>query len=124
MMERQIPYYPPYEGNYYYQYPYSGNWQYTPKVPLNSPPYYQTPYEYYAKPKLPENWHTSIHPEQAYYPGAMIHQGNNFFSYFHDENGQVDLDKMFSTVGQLANTVQQITPVVKQVGSFMRYFDK
>ncbi|WP_077297767.1 YppG family protein [Virgibacillus pantothenticus] len=33
-----------------------------------------------------------------------------------------DLDKMLSTVGQLANTYHQVSPIVKQFGSFIKAF--
>lgn len=41
---------------------------------------------------------------------------------FQDADGQIDINKMLATVGQLANTVQQVTPVIKQVGSVISYF--
>src|SRR5699024_11432066 len=67
------------------------------------------------------NWYP--HQQQQYYPPPNkpnhTQQVNNLKAYFQDSNGQVDFDKMFSTVGQLANTVQQVSPVIKQVGSLI-----
>lgn len=41
---------------------------------------------------------------------------------FLDENGQVDIQKMLQTVGQLADTVQQVSPVIKQLNDLIRAF--
>lgn len=41
-------------------------------------------------------------------------------SPFQNTNGQIDFDKMLSTVGQIANTYHQVAPIVKQFGSFMK----
>lgn len=65
------------------------------------------------------NWHPYAQSGETFYPPPKT---NNLLHYFKDNNGEVDLDKMFSTVGQLATTFQQITPVVKQVGSIMQQF--
>ncbi|MYL46288.1 hypothetical protein GLV94_11605 [Virgibacillus halodenitrificans] len=53
-------------------------------------------------------------------PGMQ--QGNGLLNYFQDNEGQMDLDKMLSTVGQLANTYHQVSPIVKQFGSFIKNF--
>lgn len=41
---------------------------------------------------------------------------------FQDENGQVDVNKMMTTVSQFAQTIQQVTPVVKQVSDLIKAF--
>ena len=41
-------------------------------------------------------------------------------NYFHDENGELDFDKMMSTTGQVMKTVQQVSPLVKGIGSFVK----
>jgi len=41
---------------------------------------------------------------------------------FLDENGQVDIQKMLQTVGQFADTVQQVSPVIKQLNDLVRSF--
>lgn len=46
----------------------------------------------------------------------------SLWTQFQNESGQIDVNKMLSTVGQLANTVQQVTPVVKQLGDFIKGF--
>lgn len=85
------------------------------------PPNYLTPYQYYAKPQQPPNWHTFSQPNnyatfnQQQPAGGVLH-------YFQDENGQMDFDKVMSTVGQVSNTVKQISPMVKQFSSIMKSF--
>ncbi|WP_099156484.1 YppG family protein [Virgibacillus ndiopensis] len=102
-----------YHGNFY-MHPQQGNYsQYQPQ----NPPIYKTPFEHFAKPKQPNDWYVNMQPNLTPYPPQKT---NGLFSYFQDKNGQMDLDKMFSTVGKLANTVQQVSPVVKQFGSIMK----
>lgn len=82
-----------------------------------------TPYQIYAKPKQPANWHTNSQPQQSYYyPIANQSPPSSILNYFHNKKGEVDFDKMLSTVGQVANTVKQISPMVKQFGSIMKNF--
>lgn len=47
---------------------------------------------------------------------------NSVMQQFLDENGNVDIQKMLSTVGQLADTVQQVTPVIRQLNDLIRSF--
>ncbi|WP_369419781.1 YppG family protein [Lentibacillus daqui] len=110
--------------------PYNQTWQ-SQQFPPVPPPQTQTPFDYFSKPPQPTNWYMSNQGQQANWP-PPANQGqsmnapypppkqNGLLAYFQDKDGHVDLDKMFSTVGQFANTFQQITPVVKQVGSFMK----
>ncbi|TQS76425.1 hypothetical protein DX933_00850 [Ornithinibacillus gellani] len=45
---------------------------------------------------------------------------SNAPSPFQNTNGQIDFDKMLSTVGQIANTYHQVAPIVKQFGALMK----
>lgn len=45
-----------------------------------------------------------------------------FLQQFLDENGQVDIQKMLTTIGQFADTVQQVSPVIKQLNDLVRNF--
>ncbi|KGX86574.1 hypothetical protein N784_04155 [Pontibacillus litoralis JSM 072002] len=47
-------------------------------------------------------------------------QTKGIMTYFMDKNGQLDLDKMLSTMGQVANTANQISPLVKGISTFMK----
>ncbi|ASK61263.1 hypothetical protein CFK37_03245 [Virgibacillus phasianinus] len=87
----------------------------------NIPPYNPTAYQYYAKPKQPGNWHSYAQPKQNFYGNVnQPPQVASMLNQFKDKNGDVDFDKMLSTVGQVANTFKQITPMVKQFGSIMK----
>ncbi|WP_404451193.1 YppG family protein [Virgibacillus necropolis] len=91
----------------------------------NIPPYKPTPYQYYAKPKQPVNWHTFSQPNQnhnAYHNQHNQPPAKSFLNHFQDKNGEVDVDKMLSTVGQVANTFKQVSPMIKQFGSIMKTF--
>lgn len=96
----------------------------------------QTPFEYYAKPTQPENWPfgTPSQQQQSYYQSQQ--QDPYFYqqqpqqpsttagilAQFQTAEGQMDVQKMLSTVGQLANTVQQVSPVIKEIGAMIRVF--
>lgn len=86
------------------------------------PPYNPTAYQYYAKPKQPGNWQAFEQPNYNYNATSNQSSPSGFLNYFQDKNGEVDFDKMLSTVGQVANTFQQISPMVKQFGSIMKTF--
>lgn len=40
--------------------------------------------------------------------------------YFQDDEGQIDFDKVLNTAGQVGNTYQQFSPLVKGIGSFFK----
>ncbi|MFB1051752.1 YppG family protein [Paraliobacillus sp. JSM ZJ581] len=78
-----------------------------------------TPYQYFSKPPHPAEWY----PEQSQSAfNTYGQQAKGFIQYFQDKDGQMDLDKMLSTVGQVANTYQQVTPMIKGIGSFLKGF--
>ncbi|MGY0693668.1 YppG family protein [Virgibacillus sp. FSP13] len=123
MFERPYDNYQPYQAytgyaNYYHMHPYYQTWQ-NQQMQQPNPAFFQSPFDQFAKPKQPNNWHAVMESQTSNNPYPPP-KSNGLFTYFQDKNGQVDLDKMFSTVGQFANTVQQISPVVKQVGSIMK----
>lgn len=89
-----------------------------PTIPPNKP----TPYQFYAKPKQPFNSHPFSQPNQGYYNSPNQPPPNSLLNYFQDKDGQMDFDKMLATVGQVANTFQQVSPMVKQFGSIMKSF--
>lgn len=115
----------------HYMYPVYPNYAYSQlNGPPPSPPQ-QTPYEQFAKPQQPINWETPMQQSANF----MQPNGNGNFNqqpnpypangiknYFQDKDGQVDFDKMLSTVGQLANTYHQVSPIVKQFGSIIKNF--
>ncbi len=115
-------------GHYYYDanhnplhshvQPSVGQHHSIPYAEPNGPP--TSPYEMYAKPPQ-----TNERMEQMNGPYSQAQQAptkppNPIMVHFYDENGQLDLQKMLSTVNQLANTFQQVTPVIQQIGSLFR----
>ncbi|QDP39141.1 YppG family protein [Radiobacillus deserti] len=124
---RQGPFYSPYQpGNAYKGFPMKGKqygfpskWQPVngPQSPVGSP-YPMTPYQFYQKPPQPNNWgnYFQQQPQQGQYGKPP----NPIMQYFQDENGQLDVDKMFSTFGQISSTVKQVSPIVKEFGSMFK----
>lgn len=49
-------------------------------------------------------------------------QMNSLLTQFQNSEGQIDVDKMLNTVGQLANTYHQVAPIIKQFGSLIKTF--
>lgn len=123
MQNRPYYNYPP---DVHKQYPYTQypNNPYIQQHGLQQQPQLkQTPYEQFAKPQQPLNWapmeqatSANFNPEQNASPGS------GFKAYFQDEDGQVDFDKMLSTVGQLASTYHQVSPIIKQFGAIIKIF--
>jgi len=60
---------------------------------------------------------------QPPYPGMAPKQQSikkGFMGYFQDDEGQLDFDKVLNTAGQVGNTYQQFSPLVKGIGSFFK----
>lgn len=120
MFER--PFYPPYQvydgyADYSYGGPYPEELGWPHQDPSGMPVYSQTPFEYFAKPAQPTSWPGAFGPQSK---SASAFKSNEFLTYFQDKDGQLDLHKMLTTAEQFANTFQQITPLVKQVGSLVK----
>lgn len=138
----------PFKNSYYstHDYPVYEQTSFDPYGQHVRPTPPMTPFEQFSKPAQPMNWPIASQPKQSHdgyethqahlghplHEEYQIHQTNpqmplpnqpqppGLLSQFQDSNGQIDFNKMFSTVGQLANTVQQVSPVIKQFGSFMK----
>jgi len=100
----------------------------------------QTPFDYFAKPNIPDYWPEFMQENPNYYPPQpqpqpqsqpqpqphtqqpMPNHNQGIMNQFQDQSGQIDFNKMLSTVGQLATTVQQVSPILKNVGSFINLF--
>ncbi|SET79792.1 YppG-like protein [Oceanobacillus limi] len=104
-----------------YQYPLSGQ-QFTNYNQQAEPYYSQTPFEHFAKPKQPTDWYQNMQPNQSSNAQPQPNAPNGLLSQFQDENGQINIDKMLSTVGQMANTYHQVQPIIKQFGDLMKTF--
>lgn len=106
------------QPNIYNSYPHVNNQQpyqssYSPH--FSSPQL--TPYELYAKPAQPMNW-MQTETEQPVYNQSSAQQG--IAGVFTDQNGQVDIEKALSSIGQIASTYHQVSPIVQQLGSLLK----
>lgn len=92
------------------------------QIPLSQQP--QSPFEQFAKPKQPHDWYsqTQNQQEQGNYQQSYGSYPAGLMSQFQDQNGQLNLDKLLSTVSQIANTYHQVSPIIKQFGTFMKTF--
>ncbi|MET3683946.1 hypothetical protein ABID56_002062 [Alkalibacillus flavidus] len=52
-------------------------------------------------------------------PG-VTNQSAILWQYFQNENGELDMDKVFKTLGQVMQLSQQITPIVKSLSTIVR----
>ena len=92
--------------NFYQPTNYSAEQQH---FPVRQP----TPYELYAKPAQPMDW---FQPQkQSASPADMV-------GSFTDNNGQVDFDKVLTSINQVASTYHQVSPIVKQLSSLIKIF--
>ncbi len=93
-------------ANHYQQSSYTSQPQ---QPPIKQP----TPYEIYAKPAQPMDWFQSGKQaaNTAGNPGS-----------FTDNNGQIEFDKLLSSINQVAGTYHQVSPIVKQLGSLVKMF--
>nr|WP_242217575.1 YppG family protein [Bacillus cereus group sp. BfR-BA-01380] len=76
---------------------------YPPKQPIQSSFYPHTPY-----PMMNKQNYTKQQPSQF----------SSLMSQFKTSDGNYDINKMMGTAGQMMNTMNQITGIVKQVGGF------
>jgi exonuclease VII large subunit len=115
----------PYTRQNFYQPPQYQSMNQSPH-PLANVQHYQnmyqqslTPFEQFAKPKQPENWYAN-YQQQGNDPQSQLQNG--MMPPFQGQSGQFNLDKMLSTVNQMANTYHQVSPILKQFGAFMKAF--
>lgn len=102
------PNFPPMNAGYMPPY-MNGGYAYAPfHFGMNGNYMYPYPYE--------------INDEIYHEPSSEGIASSRVIQQFLDENGQVDIQKMLSTVGQFADTVQQVSPVIKQLNDLVRSF--
>lgn len=89
--------------------------------PQAGPPINQvTPFQYYQKPVLPYMQGNNMNPESA----SWKKQNPPLLQYFQTPDGDMDIEKVMHTVNQLASTYHQVSPIVKNVGSLLKNFQK
>lgn len=87
----------------------------------------QTPFEQFAKPTQPQDWYASNQQSQGNNQQSQANNQqaqvqNGAMPPFPGQGGQLNLDKVLSTVSQMANTYHQVSPIIKQFGDFMKAF--
>lgn len=117
----QASYYDPNQFNQPYM-SEPNHYQDYPNMPLNHFTPTQTPFEHFEKPRQPTAWPNEMQQSPDFYPPSQPFNQPNLLAQFKDQNGQVDISKTLSTVGQFANTVQQVTPVIKQISDLIKSF--
>ncbi|NLI68428.1 MAG: hypothetical protein GX374_07270 [Bacilli bacterium] len=96
------------EHPYYYQMPIDAHlFEYPPLCPCQ----YQYAQSLYMQPH-----HMAMNQRRQ--PASDHHLMQQFLT----EDGHVDIEKMLKTIGQFADTVQQVSPVIKQINDLIRSF--
>ncbi|HLR81159.1 MAG TPA: hypothetical protein VK119_11410 [Bacillota bacterium] len=83
----------------------------------NDQRYVQSPFDQYAKPQLPETWYETMpqsYLNERHVP--MVSQGRDHSVNFE----QMDLEKILNTVGQITETYQRVSPIVKEIGALLK----
>lgn len=125
MYEQPLMPYDPYYMSYPNQTHYPNMYEYyMPAYPWGIYPNYPlVPYSIYP-PYVPVE-EASV-PSQAapMQEGGVAREAidSKVLQQFMNDNGQVDIQKMLQTVGQFADTVQQVSPVIKQLNELVRSF--
>ena len=86
--------------------------------PFHHQPYQQPPHNFVQQPPNFPMYSMKQPPFQPFTPPGAQSPFHSILSNFKTENGNLDLNKMMSTVGQISNTVNQVSPLLKQMGSF------
>lgn len=119
--EQEHPY-SPIEDYYFYQQPIHIPQYYHPAQLQTTIPdyhYYDDRAYYYPTHRgtYPQTTSTYLMP-----PTSEASPENRMVQQFLDANGQVDIQKMLKTIAQFADTVQQVSPVIKQINDLIRNF--
>ncbi|PKR77019.1 hypothetical protein CEY16_09730 [Halalkalibacillus sediminis] len=84
---------------------------------------YQTPPYFYEQPY--NQYNPYYHSPEDFYQSANQPQGlGGVMNYFKGEDGEVDMEKLFVTFGQVMKTAQQISPVMQDFQSMINGFRK
>jgi len=81
-----------------------------------------TPYKQFAKPEQPDDLLQSIFPADLYDRKEANHSTAGIMTPFLNQEGQLDIDKVFSTVGKASSVYQQLSPVIRDVGTLITNF--
>ncbi|MEW9501864.1 YppG family protein [Jeotgalibacillus marinus] len=91
-------------------------------IPVNSPVNGSIPVDQPMEGSIPVNLHgrPGVNPYkvQSGFQGQQENQHASWLDVFKTEKGQVDVNKVMSTAGQMMSTAQQFGSLVKGIGSF------
>ncbi|MGM8216642.1 YppG family protein [Bacillaceae bacterium W0354] len=117
------------QNNYQYdqcfaQYPYfSPSYPYNNNYGMNymNNPYMNNGTARYFNQYFPNNPYDEFGSD-AYNDWQEYTENNQtpFIRYFQDENGEIDIDKVFLTVNQVMKTAHQVGPIVRTVNNFVK----
>ena len=108
----QQPFHPSLPARQYFQH------QSHPSIqPAITPPTQLTPYQLYMKPAQPSDL---LQPQAGTAINQQNPSPNGLMGLFTDANGEMDFDKMLHSIGQIAGTYHQVSPIVKQFGSIIK----
>jgi len=106
------PFRHPNEHPYYSEYMQQNNMN---MQPVPNPTKRQTPYDYFRKPEQPEHLFGSMNSKPSSPPTSP-----GIMTYFQNDNGEFDLDKVFAVTGQMSNMMQRTAPLIMRLISFAR----
>lgn len=55
-------------------------------------------------------------------PRSQSNEEQRILQQFLNKDGQVDVQKMLQTIGQFADTVQQVSPVIREINDIIKSF--
>lgn len=76
------------------------------------------PYQFFQKP--PQPFPAQLGGTSPPDFNQMMKGAVPLLASFQNESGEIDFDKLFSTVGQMVSTVNQLTPLLKGFSSIMK----
>ncbi|ENH96383.1 hypothetical protein J416_11085 [Gracilibacillus halophilus YIM-C55.5] len=97
--------------------PFFGSFPYQQQYPM-APNQPMTPYQYFQKPVMPPPYQEMSNQ----FPPTSGKPKHSVMGMFQNQNGELDVDKVFQTVNQMANTYHQVNPIIKNVGSWIKKF--
>lgn len=99
----------------YHDYPFYYNQMPTESYNFEFPPI--CPCQYHMAQSFYMHPHHFEMNQRRYSPSE-----HHIMQQFLTEDGHVDIQKMLKTIGQFADTVQQVSPVIKQINDLIRSF--
>lgn len=97
--------------HYYHYPPFPNHFRYNGPYPYQQ----QVPFQGYAAPPPPPP-HFGAYQQQP--PYQQQKPASKFMNAFQSSEGKFDFQKTMTTMDQVVKTANQVSPIVKQVGSY------